>query len=763
MKKILSLFLAMIMIAGCMSVSSVFAADISVTIDGANQSYDVMPVIENGRTLVPMRAIFESLGATVSWDDETKTVLGKKGDTLVVLQIGNNIAHVNDVKKELDVPAKILNDRTMVPVRFISESLGCNVGWNDATKTVIISTGASSETSTQSGMAELVSTMHRRIPTEFQKSNNPEDILHFAAMTPEEQEIAYNSVKGQGEVVCTEEEFLASIGTSSKYGTSEVVNVEGQPFKKAVRITCNEVPGKSADMITRTKATPEKNPGDGVDKNDVMLLAFRMRTISTDAENGEGKVQVQIEHPESFQKALFEFATAGNEWTVIYLPFKGVQDATSIGIRGGFAKQTVELGGIEIINLGPDYDISKLPKTAYTNPELEPGAQWRTEANARIEQIRKGDFSVIVKDKDGNIIPNAEVEFDMFEHEFQFGNAVNGNIVNNETYRTNHEALFNAAVVEHMMKWAPYESNPAGAKNQVEGAKSAGCKYIRGHSLFWEKVYASDGKTYLTPEYMFSEEIMSGNRAKYDELCEKHVKEISEAFYGELCDWDVINEIKDVRHFANVFGADPWKSQFEWARKYAGPDVDLYYNDYAQFVSGWEDTLQELIDTGAQFDGIGFQSHYDGSLQDPTKVIAKYELMEQYGDKKLKVTEYSCSIPDTSLQANYTRDILIASFAEDDMEGFLYWGFFDGANFAAYSPFYDSNWNLKPAGQQFVDLVYNKWWTRDAKATTDAEGKATVRGFYGDYDVTVTANGKTKTVMAAYHKGYDNVLEITVE
>ena len=74
MKKIFAMVLAIIMVAGCMSVSNVFASDINVTIDGTAQSYDVMPVIENGRTLVPMRAIFESLGAVVSWDDETKTI-----------------------------------------------------------------------------------------------------------------------------------------------------------------------------------------------------------------------------------------------------------------------------------------------------------------------------------------------------------------------------------------------------------------------------------------------------------------------------------------------------------------------------------------------------------------------------------------------------------------------------------------------------------------------------------------------------------------
>jgi len=97
------------------------------------------------------------------------------------------------------------------------------------------------------------------------------------------------------------------------------------------------------------------------------------------------------------------------------------------------------------------------------------------------------------------------------------------------------------------------------------------------------------------------------------------------------------------------------------------------------------------------------------------------------------------------------------------MDGFLMWGYCDGPNASANRPFYDTEWNLKPAGKVYQDLVYNKWWTRDAKATTDNEGKAVVRGFYGDYDVTVSANGKTYTEMVAFHKGYDNILEITIQ
>ena len=132
MKKFLSMLLVVVMTISMISVSGVMAADINVTIDGNAQNYDVMPVIENGRTLVPMRAIFEALGAEIKWDDSTKTVTGTKGDVSVVLTIGNTLAKVNDKEVTLDVPAKIVSDRTMVPVRFISESLGCTVNWVDA-------------------------------------------------------------------------------------------------------------------------------------------------------------------------------------------------------------------------------------------------------------------------------------------------------------------------------------------------------------------------------------------------------------------------------------------------------------------------------------------------------------------------------------------------------------------------------------------------------------------------------------------------------
>ena len=114
------------------------APDISVVLDCKKLNFDQNPVLENNRTLVPLRVIFESLGATVSWDDDTKTVTAIKGDTEIKLTIGAYEMYKNANKIDLDVPSMIINERTLVPVRAISEAFDCEVNWIDKTKTVEI-------------------------------------------------------------------------------------------------------------------------------------------------------------------------------------------------------------------------------------------------------------------------------------------------------------------------------------------------------------------------------------------------------------------------------------------------------------------------------------------------------------------------------------------------------------------------------------------------------------------------------------------------
>jgi len=112
---------------------------IQVKLNGNYLASDVPPTVIEGRTLVPLRAIFEALDAQVSWDANTKKVTGQKGSTTVVLTINKKTAQVNGVNTILDVPATIVDERTMVPARFIAESLGQRVAWDEKLRTVVIS------------------------------------------------------------------------------------------------------------------------------------------------------------------------------------------------------------------------------------------------------------------------------------------------------------------------------------------------------------------------------------------------------------------------------------------------------------------------------------------------------------------------------------------------------------------------------------------------------------------------------------------------
>lgn len=109
-----------------------------VTVNGEKVVFDQQPIIQNGRTLVPLRAIFEQLDASVEWINDTNTVVSKKDNIEIKLTIGSDQLFVNGVAKTIDVPAQIVNNRTMVPARAIAEAFGCKVDWDESNQTVVI-------------------------------------------------------------------------------------------------------------------------------------------------------------------------------------------------------------------------------------------------------------------------------------------------------------------------------------------------------------------------------------------------------------------------------------------------------------------------------------------------------------------------------------------------------------------------------------------------------------------------------------------------
>ena len=115
----------------------------SFTVNNISNTLDSPPVIKNNRTLLPIRAIIEALGGTVGWDPNEKKVTVTLGSTTIELWIGKSIAKVNGVNTPIDstnpkVVPEIINSRTMLPLRFVAENLGCDVQWEQSTQTITI-------------------------------------------------------------------------------------------------------------------------------------------------------------------------------------------------------------------------------------------------------------------------------------------------------------------------------------------------------------------------------------------------------------------------------------------------------------------------------------------------------------------------------------------------------------------------------------------------------------------------------------------------
>ncbi|WP_080833707.1 copper amine oxidase N-terminal domain-containing protein [Cohnella massiliensis] len=135
---------------GEVKIASVSKDEVTVVIDGQVQAFPQPAVTINGSTMVPMRAIFEKLGAEIKWNGETRTVTATKGNTVIILTLDRDIAIINGNPVKLTAKAQSINGNTMVPLRFVSEALGAAVKWDGATRTAYIeSTGTTDDSQVQ--------------------------------------------------------------------------------------------------------------------------------------------------------------------------------------------------------------------------------------------------------------------------------------------------------------------------------------------------------------------------------------------------------------------------------------------------------------------------------------------------------------------------------------------------------------------------------------------------------------------------------------
>ena len=140
-KRMLSVLLVAVLALGifALPVYANDANDVTVNIDGTVVVFEGQgPVVVDGRTLIPVRGVFEALGFEVDFDEEARTATLSQADTEIIVTVGEVVFTTNGEEFELDVPAQIIGGRTMLPIRALVESLGMTVRWFEDTRTVVI-------------------------------------------------------------------------------------------------------------------------------------------------------------------------------------------------------------------------------------------------------------------------------------------------------------------------------------------------------------------------------------------------------------------------------------------------------------------------------------------------------------------------------------------------------------------------------------------------------------------------------------------------
>jgi GH35 family endo-1,4-beta-xylanase len=216
----------------------------------------------------------------------------------------------------------------------------------------------------------------------------------------------------------------------------------------------------------------------------------------------------------------------------------------------------------------------------------------------------------------------------------------------------------------------------------------------------------------------------------------------------------VVNEPYTNHYLMDLLGRGVMIDWYRLARQ-ADPSCKLYLNDFGIIDGGGLDikhqdnffsNIQFLRDSGAPIDGIGIQSHFGGILTDPARVLQIFDRFSQLG-LPIESTELTINSDDRELQSDYMRDYLTAAFSHPNVRGIMLWGFWEKRHWRPQSALFAANWELRPIGKAWIDLVHRQWWT-DKIASTNSDGQVFVRGFLGDYEITTTVARKTKVATA---------------
>jgi endo-1,4-beta-xylanase len=527
---------------------------------------------------------------------------------------------------------------------------------------------------------------------------------------------------------------------------SKMVPATGVPFAQAIEMQSIKQPAKVWDLQLGYTV-----PG-GIKKGDALWVSIWARSTQTSNEIHEALSQFCLDAHSGNRLAAMNFS-GNSQWQQYAWAFTALCDcapnSAGVTLRGGYRPQTIQLGGFQMINYGTTVAAADLPHSTITYPGMEADAPWRKAAADRIEKYRKADVKVEVKDASGQPVTGATVRLQQTKQEFGFGSCVTPELImgtgpDNDHYRQIIKDDFSKVVFENSLKWGSWEKGAkAGHKQTLDAMHwllDNGVE-IRGHNLVWPGwvKMPDDMKPY------------KGDKVALEQHIEDHIKDEVGGVKGMVTDWDVVNEPYGEHEVLDFLGQDVMANWFKIANS-VDPKPILLVNDFAGFLNLGQDTsqkdyfektLQHLKDQGAPIGGLGIESHFGSQLTAPEELLKELDRWAALG-LDIEITEFDIDVPDDQVQAQYTRDFMTACFSNPSVTTILIWGFWQSADWIPNGALYRKDWSIKPNGQAWNDLVLKEWHT-DVTADTDAVGLVSTRGFMGQYQVTVTYHGATKT------------------